>query len=107
MTDVNSPGMIKKYGKMMFCSENSTEFNQLVFSFALGLLFGPMSWGIIYYVIFIIIYEIIVFYVTSGLEPFWRLISRISINSAALIGWMLGRWLVLGRTGFEWCVRHY
>lgn len=103
-----STNMIKKYGQMMFCSNASTELNQLVFSFAIGLLFGPMSWGIIYYVIFIIIYEIIIFYITSGLPPTWRLLSRVSINAAALIGWVLGRWLVLGRTGFEWSVRrHY
>ncbi len=101
-----SPNMIKKYGQKFFCSDSSTELNQIVFSFAIGLLFGPISWGLAYFIAFIIIYEIIVFYITSGLSPKWRFLARLGINAAAILGWIIGRWLVLGNTGFEWFARH-
>lgn len=96
---------MKKYFKSYFCHEANTELNQIIYAFVYGLLFGGFSWGIVWLIVFIIIYEIFIFYVTDGLEPHWRLLARVGINAALFLGWILGRWLILGHTGLEFLMR--
>ncbi len=98
-------GKIKKYGKDYFCSETCTEFNEIVISFAYGLIFGSFSYGLIWLIVFIIVYEVYVFYVTKDVPERWRFLARVGINAAALLGWILGRWLILDKTGFEFMMR--
>jgi len=92
------PNYIKKYGKRYFCTETNTIFNQIVISFTYGLLFGSLSWGIIWFLIYVIIYELIIFYITKSSPSEWKCIDRIIINIFMISGWILGRWIVLGRT---------
>lgn len=57
------------------------------FSFASGLFFGPLSLGLYYYLIFIIIYEIIFLIVCAEYNPFVRIYFAI----VGTIGWIIGR----------------
>jgi hypothetical protein len=88
-----------------FCAEEATELNQIVIAFTLGLLLGPFPTNLLFKLVLIIIYEIILFYYTSGLAPYWRCLNRIAVNSAGLYGYFLGRWLITGSTGLEYLVR--
>lgn len=89
-----------------FCSERSTEFNQIVIAFASGLLLGPFSVSLVTKFIFIIIYEVIIFYYTRHAPKRWRYINRLATNCAGLYGYFLGRWLITGITGLEFLVRN-
>lgn len=87
--------------KGYFCSSTATDLNQLTIAFVLGLVVGPFSTSIIFRLLFIIVYEVVVFYYTRGLTPYWRLLTRIAINCASLYGYILGKWLLTNRTGLE------
>jgi hypothetical protein len=87
--------------KNYFCNDNSTDLNQVVTGFTIGLLFGPFSSGFMYFISFAIFYEIVMYYFTEGKSRYWRMVSRISVNCASLLGWICGRWLINGKTGFE------
>lgn len=79
----------------------SSELFQIVSAFALGLLFGPLSWGIGYNIFFIIIYEILLFYFTKNFPGVYKIQTRIIANLAGLYGWVLGRTLLINETGLE------
>jgi len=89
----------KNYCKKWYCCESNTEFNQIIIAFTYGLLFGSLSWGLLWFIIFVVIYECFLFYVTDGLNYKW--ITRIVVNLFLIFGWVLGRWLILNRTGFN------
>jgi hypothetical protein len=77
-----------------FRNPNYTEFAQLVSAFVLGLVFSPFSFGVIYFVAFIIVYEIAYAYFSRLERPYWRLEGRIGIEAAAIAGFIIGRILV-------------
>lgn len=87
--------IISEYARRYFCNDSYTEFNQMIVGFALGLLFGPFSKGIAYFLLFLLIYEIVLFYYTQDMTPKWRMEARIAIGVGSLLGWMIGRWLIL------------
>lgn len=73
----------------------------LILSFFVGLLTGPFSWGIIWFLMFVTVWEICLCMLTSASKTLgsffcWELESRIAINVAAFLGWILGRYLLLG-----------
>lgn len=96
---------IKDCSKYYLCSDSNTEFNQIVISFAYGLLFGSLSWGLLWLIIFFIFYELFFYYVSEGIDPYWRWLGRLGIIASAFLGWIIGRWLVLGYTGCEFMMR--
>ena len=96
---------VKNYAQNYYCSEYTTDLNQIALGFVLGLLFGGFSSGLIWFIIYVILFEIYIYYITRELDTEWKLLSRIGINCATLIGWILGRWLVLNKTGFEFTQR--
>ena len=96
---------MRDWCKSYFCNEANSELNQIVIAFVWGLLFGSISWGLIWLIVFLIIYEIFIFYVTEGLAPYWGFLVRVAVIAATLIGWVLGRWLIIGYTGFEFMMR--
>lgn len=67
----------------------------------IGLFFGPMSSGLVYLIITILIWEGIIIYITKRLKPQYRFDIRLAMNVAGILGWVLGRWLYLGNTGYK------
>jgi hypothetical protein len=78
-----------------------SELFQIVSAFTLGLLFGPLSWGIGYNFLFIIIYELLLFYFTKDYPEVYRVETRIVANLAGICGWILGRYFLCKETGLE------
>uniref|UniRef100_A0A6C0AEB7 Uncharacterized protein n=1 Tax=viral metagenome TaxID=1070528 RepID=A0A6C0AEB7_9ZZZZ len=72
----------------------------ILFSLFMGLIFGPLSICIEYSLIFLVLYEIFIFAISSdyGHE---KISYRILLNIFYLIGWIWGRWLYLNSTGIE------
>ena len=82
---------ILDYINSIFCNPNNNEFTQLILALLLGIIFSPWSLGFLYFFIFLVIYEIICMILTSCQRPYWNLYFRISIISASLLGWIIGR----------------
>jgi len=74
---------------------------QIIFSFVLGLLFSPLSYGFEYTLGFVIIFEIYVFFITSMYPPSSRPIDRILINLFFFLGWIISRIALCKETGLE------
>ena len=65
--------------------------------FFIGVVFGPISMGLVYFIISIIVYEAVVFWATKKLKKCYRLDARIIINIGSLIGWLVSRKLFNGQ----------
>jgi hypothetical protein len=87
--------IISEYARRYFCNDSYTELSQMIAGFALGLIFGPFSKGIAYFLLFILVYEIALFYYTQDVTPSWRMEARFAISVGSLLGWIIGRWLIL------------
>ena len=75
-----------------FLNPGYSEFLQLVVGFAIGLAFGPFSWGLKWLLIFIIVFEIIYYAVAKG-RCCWSFPGRVAVEAATLLGWLVGRTL--------------
>ena len=74
---------------------------QIIFSLALGLLFAPMGYELIYSIYLIIFFEAYVFFITSSYPPAVQTTDRILINLFFIFGWVISRILYRNETGFE------
>lgn len=63
----------------------------ILFSFALSMVLAPWSWGIIFFFIFLVVWEIGMYLGTRGKPPFWFLEVRLAIVAASVLGWLVGR----------------
>jgi len=78
----------------IFQNLNYTELAQLIVSFCLGVLLAPWSLGALFYIIFLIIYEIFCGCISRLKEPYWRLEMRVGIVFSSLFGFIVGRILI-------------
>ena len=85
---------------MLYDCSTNIEF-QCVSGLFVGLLFGPLSMGIEYMILWIIVFELWVFATTSYKSPYERFISRLLINVFFLIGWVFSRWFYNDCIGHE------
>lgn len=88
-------GLVKNY----FCCQVSSDLRQIVTAFSMGLILGPLSTSLLFKLIFIIVYEIILYYYTKHLK--WSFYIRLAITCAGLYGYFLGKWLINEKTGLE------
>lgn len=77
---------------------------QVVLSFLTGLAFGGFAKSILFNFLFIIIYEIGVYFFTLNYPPCSKVLDRILINLVFFLGWTLSHIYFLGNNGFEECV---
>ncbi len=77
-----------------FHNKHYTELAQLIVSFCLGVLFSPWTFGPLFYIVFILVYEIICGYVYQFKSPFWNFSTRIGIIFSSLFGFLVGRILI-------------
>lgn len=73
-----------------FLNIRYTELLQVIVGFAVGLIFGPFSFGLIYLLGFIILYEII-YYVVARNQCCWSFPGRVAVEFATILGWLVGR----------------
>ena len=80
--------------KKWIVNDNATLLYQLVVSATAGIIFSPWSYGLVYYIIFIIVWEILYglchYYSSNEWSPF----ERLGIIFAGFLGWIVGRYLV-------------
>jgi hypothetical protein len=81
----------------IICHENYTNVLQFFGGFFIGALFGPISMGLIYFIISIVIYEIVLFWATRKLKKSYGLEARILVNLGSLMGWIVTRKLFNSR----------
>ncbi len=77
----------------------SNDAYSLIVGFLWGMFMGPMSSGFVYLFISTIVLEAYAAIITA--HNVYRAEMRIAITAAAVMGWIFGRWLVLGETGVE------
>jgi len=65
----------------------------LISNFCIGLILGPTSFGFLYYIMFVLIFEIILALVTQGgrKNPLGSIEFRVFYVAAGLFGWIFGR----------------
>jgi uncharacterized membrane protein YfcA len=85
--------------KNYFCCMVSSDLRQIVTAFVTGLLLGPFNTNLLFKIIFIIVYEIILYYYTRHVK--WKHLTRLAITCAGLYGFFLGKWLINNKTGLE------
>ena len=68
---------------------------QTITAVGIGILLSPFSAGLIYFIIFIIVYEALYYYWTGGKSTLWGLDTRAGVIFGSIFGWLLGRQFVL------------
>lgn len=83
-----------------FLSPCRSDYVQIILSFMIALFFSPLSKGLAYFIIFLIIWEGLIIWSTKCLKPAYKFNVRLALNVAGILGWILGRWLYRGDTGY-------
>jgi hypothetical protein len=78
-----------------------TEITQLVMGFTVGLAFGSISPSLGWLIVYIIVYELLVWIIIGKNTVYWRGIMRITLNCAAFLGMLLGNWIINRETIFD------
>jgi hypothetical protein len=86
--------MLKKYMNEYFNNINVTEFFQVVVAFTIGVVLSPWNNGLLLFIIYLIINEIIYYIGTGGKYPFWTLEGRIAVAFSSIFGFIVGRSVV-------------
>lgn len=73
------------------CFINNDPMAVVLISFMTGLLFSAVSWGLIYVLLFLIIWEILYYGYLNANDRAWGFDHRITVIMAALLGFLLGR----------------
>ena len=94
--------MIEEYLK-----NPQSEFFQIISAFIIGVLFGPLSWGLYYSIIFIVIYEVLLFHFTKNYPGVYKFQTRLLANLFGIYGWLIGRFLIKNETGFECLCKYF
>jgi hypothetical protein len=78
----------------IFRNPNYTELLQLISAFALGIILSPWSWGFLFFILYVVLYEIAIAIVNHMQYPYWRLEFRCAIVCASVFGFIIGRSLI-------------
>lgn len=66
---------------------------QIIIAFMLGVLFSPWSYGLLYFLLFLLVYEIILIYFCRTHSEKWCIDVRIGVFAASILGFVIGRYL--------------
>ncbi len=66
----------------------------IVFTFVIGLIFAPFSFGFFYFLVFWVIWFIAYSFLIKWQYRNWRLLTIIGIFCAGLTGFVLGRFII-------------
>ena len=76
-----------------FLNENSTPLFQIVVAFSMGVIFSPWSLGFVFFLSFLILYEILLLSLCQNYGYQWNILQRLSVVTSSIIGFYLGRWI--------------
>lgn len=77
-----------------FNNPRSSALLSIIVSFTFGLIFSPWNQGLLYFIIFLILYEGFIFYVTRYDWSQQRLFVRTGIICTSILGFIVGRYVV-------------
>lgn len=80
--------------------DNNIEF-QAISSLATGLIFGSLSISFFFMIFFVMIYEFFVYVLSIKFPPTPKSYDRVFVNVTFLVGWLLGRSLILNENGVQ------
>ena len=66
----------------------------IVFSFVIGLIFAPFSWGFSFFLFVWLLWFIAYSMIVQWQYPNWRLLTVIGVFCAGLTGFIIGRFLI-------------
>jgi len=89
------------YVRSYFINPKYTQLMQLIVSFALGVTFSPYSYGFIFLLLYLFVYEAIYLFFTRACTPYWTPLFRGSIIAISIYGWIIGRVIVGWRNPFR------
>ena len=81
--------------------DSYTELSQVVVGFTVGLALGSVSPSLGWLIVYIIVYELLLWIFVGRYLTYWRGMVRITLNCATLLGILLGDWLITGETIFD------
>jgi hypothetical protein len=88
----------KSYSWKKFIANPNYNINaQLIIAFLTGLIFSPWSYGWLFFIIFLLVWEILYAISTECHPNQWILKERILIIVVSILGWMIGR-IIVGYT---------
>jgi hypothetical protein len=73
---------------------NNCFFAQILTAFLIGVLTSPWSWGIVFFLLFLLAMELLTLYQLGINSPFWRIEVRLAVIVASVLGFLFGRALV-------------
>lgn len=79
----------------LFQNKDYTPIVQLVSAFIIGIIFSPWSISPLWFIAFIIAYEIFYAFVTQLQWPYWIFSVRCGVIMFSVLGWLIGRSLQL------------
>ena len=83
-------GTLKGY----FKTRNSPLLSNAIIAFGISLILARFSDGLVYLILFIIVYELFLYFMTDADPEYWTFQTRIIIIIASLIGFAIGRLLI-------------
>nr|QBK90932.1 MAG: hypothetical protein LCPAC201_02330 [Pithovirus LCPAC201] len=66
---------------------------QVIIAFWIGIIFAPWSWGLLYLIIFFVVFELIYAMIHRDFSA-ENIIIRITVIGASFLGWLVGRLVV-------------
>jgi hypothetical protein len=77
-----------------FTNPSCPAIGKYVIAFVGGFVFAPWSWGLVYFLIFLLLYEIFIYYLCRKYSQCWDKEVRLGIIVFSVLGFILGRILV-------------
>ncbi len=70
-------------------SRSFTPLSEVLISFSMGVLLSPISFGLFWFLLFLIIYEVIYYCLVH--KAFWDSNTRACVVIYSILGWIVGR----------------
>lgn len=80
---------------------------QIVSFLVYGLLFGGISSNLFFILLYCIFYEYFIFHISMFFPPKVKSLERVLLNLIFILGWVLGRYLMLNQSGFEDIIEYF
>ena len=74
-----------------FQSDKYSPVAQTIFSFTIGVLISPWSSGLFFLIVFIIVYDILLYIFCHGHPRYYDVFTRAGVILGSILGWIIGR----------------
>lgn len=89
---------VKSFFDWIFINPEYTLMANIITNFILALVLSSTEFGIIFYIFFVLLFEIVVLYLSKGLPPYGTPFFRIAYITAGIFGFIVGRGIAFNFT---------